>query len=278
MSRRTVFNAILACLLIGYIFVMVPLTNRAERNDTFKDVTIRLNESQHAEFLTVADVNHLLSDIESRIDTLRRCHLNTLRLEEQLNGNNRIEWSACNILNDGTLSIVIEPIDPVARIFDRKGSVYVNAEGKKVPAHPSYHVDVPVVTTAGEADSNLVKKLLPVLRTIKTSPGANSLVSSLRIDGKGDIIIIPNIVGHVINFGDTTLIDNKLERLHVFYRDVMPVRGWDAYDTISVKWKGRVVATRRDKTVPARIPLDKLDDIVNEILDDDVMMTDNQNI
>ena len=33
------------------------------------------------------------------------------------------------------------------------------------------------------------------------------------------------------------------------YHKVLPVRGWDYYDTLSVKWGGQVVATRRLKSL-----------------------------
>lgn len=33
----------------------------------------------------------------------------------------------------------------------------------------------------------------------------------------------------------------------------MPVKGWNYYDTVSVKWNGRVVATRRTKRLPQSV-------------------------
>ena len=273
-KRRTLINALLAVLVVIYIIIMVPLTNKAERNDTFSRLTIKVDDQQGTQFLKKNDVYEIIQPLTHGFDTLRRSNLNTLDLERLISSNSRVEKSTCRILNDGTLSIIVDPIDPVARVFDSKGSVYVNAAGKRVPALPKYHIDVPVVTTAAIADSVMVSKLLPLLKAIKTNPEANALVSSLRIDKRGDIIIIPNVVGHVINFGDSSMIDNKFQRLHVFYRDVMPARGWDAFDTISIKWAGRVVATKRDKTLPGRIRLDNLTDVVDEVLDDDVMSTD----
>lgn len=265
MKRNTIIAACLTCLLVAYIAVVVPLTIKAERNDTFKDMRIVVVDDKKTGFLTAEDINEALGNLAGTIDTLRRKNLNTYELENRLNSMSRIEKASCHILNDGTLYITIDPFDPVARVFDSKGSVYVNADGKRVDTKPSYHIDVPVITTTAVADTTMVHKLLPILRAIKTDQRANALVSSMRIDRRGDIIIIPNVVGHVINFGDNTLIDNKLERLHVFYRDVMPYRGWNAYDTISVKWAGRIVATKRDKSGPAPKEHDEVDDIVNEI-------------
>ena len=273
MSRRTIITAVAACLVVAYIFVVVPVTIKAERNDTFSGLSIKINDPNGTGFLKESDIREIVESYCVNFDSLRRKDLNTLALQKMLNTNNRVENSTCNILNDGTLAINIDPINPVARVFDSKGSVYINAVGKRVPARPSFHIDVPVVTTDLVADSAMMQKLLPVLRSIKENSLANALVSSLRIDKRGDIIIIPNVVGHVINFGDTTLIDNKFDRLSIFYHKVMPVRGWDAFDTISVKWDGRVIATKRDKSAQPRINLEDLN-LVEEILPDEIMMTD----
>lgn len=274
MERRTLIRAILSGVIIVYIAVMLPLTNRAERNDTFTAIEINIDDPAGRGFLTADEVNNELGNIIGRLDTVRRGTFNTLECERALAGINRVEKARCLILNNGALRIDIDPIDPVARFFEPDGSVYVNAAGKRVPAKAAYHVDVPVVTTTHRADSAMVNSLLPLLRAVKKDPSNNALVSSLRIDRRGDIIIIPNVLGHVINFGDTTLIDNKFARLRAFYRDVMPVRGWNAYDTVSVKWAGRVVATKRDKNVASLLPDENFFEIVLDVDNDETMMTE----
>ena len=107
-------------------------------------------------------------------------------------------------------------------------------------------------------------RLLPLLHHIASHPELDALVSTVKQDRNGDIIIVPTIRGHVINFGDTTLVDNKFTRVREFYRQVMPVRGWETYDTIAVKWRGQIVATKRDKSLAptslAAIP-EEFDDI-----------------
>jgi cell division protein FtsQ len=62
--------------------------------------------------------------------------------------------------------------------------------------------------------------------------------------------MVPCIRGHVINFGDTSRIKDKFDNLLTMYRQVMPYKGWNTYDTISVKFKGQVVASRRNKALP----------------------------
>ena len=57
-----------------------------------------------------------------------------------------------------------------------------------------------------------------------------------------------------------------------FYREVLPVKGWNYYDTISVKWRGRVVATRREKKAVEYEPLTETDASLNDIVADEVML------
>ena len=139
-------------------------------------------------------------------------------------------------------------MQPVARIFDGKDSYYINKDGKRISADARYHLDVPVLT--GNFDSiHQAKELLPLLDYIKSDSMWNTIISMVKIDKKHEILLVPAIKGHVIKFGNMDNMDNKFVRLHRFYHEVMPVKGWSCYDTIAVKWDGQIVATKRKKKV-----------------------------
>ena len=67
-------------------------------------------------------------------------------------------------------------------------------------------------------------------------------------------------MGQIIDFGSVANYENKFKKLLLFYEKVMPVRGWDTYDTISLKWMHQVVATRRLKRVEATVEAGPDDD------------------
>lgn len=276
MSRQTVIRAILSGFIMLYIIIMVPLTNRAERNDVFDALSIVVNDPEKHGFVTADDIDEQLGYLSTRLDSVRRGDINTLQIENDLMAFNRVESATCLVLNNGTLLITVKPFDPVARVFDPDGSVYVNSRGKRVPAIPANHVDVPVITSDVVTDSATLAKMLPLLRKLKTDARANALVSSLHFDSRGDIIIMPNVLGHVINFGDSTRIDDKLARLQAFYRDVMPVRGWTEYDTLSVKWAGRIVAKRHNKSLASHYDTASLDIETEEIPEEPMTTTEQQ--
>lgn len=136
---------------------------------------------------------------------------------------------------------------PVARVFDGNRSYYINKDGKRISANARYHVDVPVIEGRLDRMKLRPESYLPLVRHISDDPGWNALVSAIKIDTPRDIMLVPVIHGHVINLGDTSGYVEKLDRLKKFYREVMPEKGWNYYDTVSVKWRGQVVATRAQK-------------------------------
>ena len=44
-----------------------------------------------------------------------------------------------------------------------------------------------------------------------------------------------------------------MRRLKCFYSAIMKKKGWEYYDTISLKWDGQVVATKRKKASPVPV-------------------------
>ena len=109
---------------------------------------------------------------------------------------------------------------------------------------------MPVI--AGDFDSlHPATDILPLINRLEGDKDWSAIISHYRVDPRNrDIILVPMIRGHVINLGDTTALESKLARVMAMYHKVLPLKGWEYYDTLSVKWGGQCVATRRDKVIP----------------------------
>ncbi len=249
LKRYPILACVLALLLAGYLCFALPATARMADADRYAACSINVDDTLKTGFVTPLEVSQECGNIMQWIKTRSRGQVNLREIEQTLRRCDKIESVNVCRLNDNTLRIDVTPMHPVARVFDERGSYYINAQGKRISAEARFHVDVPVVV--GHFDSiRPAERLLPLLHYIAADPRLDALVSTVKQDRRGDIIIVPTIRGHVINFGDTTDVADKFNRLRSFYRGVMPVRGWETYDTVAVKWRGQVVATRRDKALP----------------------------
>lgn len=271
MSRRAVIRCVLSVLLVAYLAVAVSLSRSATAAAPLNGVDIVVSDSLRSGFVTADDVDAAAGNIVAMLDTTSRASVNTLDIERRLSAMQNIESARCVILNTGVLRIDVTPMAPVARVFPDNGpSYYVNAEGKRISATSASRIDVPVISGHITPRTD-IRALLPMLARIKASPELDAWASSVTLTPRGDILIVPAVLGHVVLIGDTADIDSKFERVRRFYHEVMPVKGWNTYDTVSVKWRGRIVATRRSKKAEQKIPLTQLDGVIDETLPDETM-------
>lgn len=247
-NRYPLLAFALTVVLVVYLALSLGATASMARADNYSGCLINVADSLGSEFVTSAEISKELDGITDWISTRCRDSIDIGLLERRLEDCDKIERVNVYTLNNGALCIDVVPMVPVARVFDINTSYYINAGGKKISADPRYHIDVPVVVGSFPPERPAVR-LLPLLDYIASHPRIDALVSTVKQQPGGDIIIVPSIRGHVVNFGDTSMVADKFNRLEAFYRRVMPVRGWETYDTIAVKWRGRVVALRRNRAL-----------------------------
>ncbi|MDE7119308.1 MAG: hypothetical protein K2O10_01730, partial [Muribaculaceae bacterium] len=219
-------------------------------NAPFKGFDTRV-ESSHggAGFVTKGEIDRMLA--EWGVNKKTAAAVDLQGVEDRLNAIDNIEHASVERLPDNRIRVTVTPMVPVARIFDSAGrSYYINSAGKRLTASSRFRLDVPVIS--GDFDSlHPATAMLPLVRRLEGDPAWKAIVSQYRYDRQsGDIIVVPVIRGHVINLGDTTALESKLGRVMAMYHKVLPLKGWDYYDTLSVKWGGQCVASRRDKVIP----------------------------
>ena len=125
---------------------------------------------------------------------------------------------------DGRLLIRVNQLVPVLRVFDGDNSYYVNRVGKRMEANLYYHCDVPVVK--GHFTKRYPEaRLLPLINYVEGDSLLRSLVTMYYVRDTNNIIIVPQISGHVINIGDASGFENKFAKLKLFYNQVLPKKG-----------------------------------------------------
>ncbi len=277
MTKKGVIRCLMALLLVAYIGVAVVMANQQSARDKCRGFDIRILQNDGSrDFVTRTEVRRLLKEWSLDDTDKPASAINLQKIEDKLAGVVNIEDAMVERMPDNTIRLTITPMIPVARGFDFKGnSYYINRDGKKLTANARYHLDVPVIS--GNFDNGeSPAKLIPLVEHLHSDPAWNAITSQVMVDSHTrDIILVPLIRGHVVNLGDTADISDKLTRVMTMYRKVMPIKGWEYYDTISVKWAGQVVATRRVKSIPEpAIHFDQEGDIEEEDVNSMLVATD----
>ena len=247
---------IFSVMLAAYLVVALTMTARENDDDICKEMSITVEDADGdtgvSRFVTPAELARELDDLPSKAKGIALANINTQDIRRRLLDLDKIEDAEVVRYSDGSIRIHVTPIVPVLRVFDGPSSYYVNRAGKRVKASARYHKNVPMIQGHFDPSDTVFTpmSLMPLVNFIASDSVWNSYISMIKVKSPTDILLIPNIREHVINIGSTDRLREKLDNLQLFYSKVLVKQGWEKYDTISLKWNGQIVATKRHRRAP----------------------------
>lgn len=248
MKRRSLIRALLSIGLVIYLALAISMSKAEWRQLQCPGIAIEVQDSTNCAFVSSDSILKELGYLPSVITKTPIASIDTDSLERVLSSLPTLEATEVVRQPDGMLYIKVVPMRPVARVFAHDGtSYYINRQGKRMPAQLRYRIDVPVIVDEG-AETFDPMDVLPVIDHIESDSTLKYSITAINVARNGDIFVVPAITGMVVNLGDTTDISDKFARFGTLCRKVLPYKGWDTYDTISVKWKGQLVASHRNKS------------------------------
>lgn len=243
-------------MLAAYLVVALTMTARESDDAVCTGMTITVEDADGdngaKRFVSPGELARELDNLPSRAKGMALANINTQDIRLRLLDLDKIEDASVVRYTDGSIRIKVTPIVPVLRVFDGSESYYVNRAGKRVKASARYHKNVPLIQGHfNPSDSAFTPlSLMPLVNYIASDSIWNAYIGMIKVKSPTDILLIPNIREHVINLGSLDRLDDKMERLRIFYSKVLVKQGWEKYDTLSLKWNGQLVATKRHRRAP----------------------------
>ncbi len=239
-------KCIISILLISYVILAVSWSRAQASRMMCTGLNIEVADTAGSRFVRPQEIAKEIGESPDSISKKALDSIDTDSIERTLRRIDKLENAVCAVMTDGSVKISVSPMQPVARVFEGNKSYYINKDGKRISANAHYHVNVPVISGKFN-DSFSARDLIPLVYYINSDSTWNALITHIKVDNPNNIILVPLIHGHVINIGNMNDLDDKFSRLMIAYKEVLPVKGWDFYDTLSVKWENQIVATRRSK-------------------------------
>jgi len=102
---------------------------------------------------------------------------------------------------------------------------------------------VPIVT--GLNDSSNIFYLVKLISLISNDSFLNSQIVQVNFNQNNEIELIPRVGQNKILFGDFSEMNDKLNKLKIFYRKGVHQIGWDKHGLINLKYKQQIVCVKR---------------------------------
>ncbi|MBX2846158.1 MAG: hypothetical protein KTR13_08080 [Saprospiraceae bacterium] len=243
---------VLGGLLAVGALILIVATQKEKQSQAVKRVQFKVLNPDY-KFVQEADLQPavaFLSDT-TQVHSLNKVDLQTI--EEKVAKNKYVERCKVYINNSKKLQIDVLQRQPQLRVINNSGvSYYLDENGIKFPLSPTFTPNVPVVTgyvrysqdSLGNPGAE-VHHLLSLCKFIEDDKQLSSLISQIVVNRNGDFELIPRTGSHTILIGNSNLLEDKFNRLKIFYDEGLSRLGWDTYNQINLKYEGQVIAKKK---------------------------------
>lgn len=152
----------------------------------------------------------------------------------------------------GKIVVSVREYSPIARILNNtlgspQPDQYVTNDGQFIGTSSLFTPRVLVVSGPyfQKYRKNLKDErsstLLPLFKFINEDEFWKAQISQIEVAEDGGVILHPTVGETKIDFGLPINIENKFKKLTVFYKQIIPNKGWNKYQWVRLKYKNQLI-------------------------------------
>ena len=235
----------LCLVLVGFI----GFVEKQTQFKTYEGLEIDLKAVSGLYFVEEKEIEQIISSAFPELKAgLPIAEVPLSAVEKRLSGHPFIKTVQASIEQKGILKVSLNQHEPIARIARPMGADgYITTEGLIIPTSPTYTSRVLILEGAyaeqlmDQGSVDAMPELMPLIQFITKDEFWSAQVTELEINSKDDIRLHQQVGKQVIEFGDAHDFESKFRRIDVLYKEILPRKGWNAYERISVKFKNQIV-------------------------------------
>ena len=237
--------------LIGLSF-LIAFSERKQAGVICKNIIVEIENINDNHFLDERDVLHLVETSGQSVKGSSLSRIDLKAIETKLKYDKHILDAELYGDLKGNLIVNVELRRPIARLVQEDGpDAYLSEEGIIMGISDKFSSRVMIIS--GKYVKQLLEKgdlmkfdegksLMQMIEFINESPFWKAQIAQMDINSHHEITIYPQITGQLVEFGTTENYEAKLKKLMVFYKEVLPQKGWTKYERVNLKYDGQVIA------------------------------------
>lgn len=258
--RKIIQTLVTLVAVTGCALAMIS-ADKQQAHRKVKGVQLVVKSPAGVRFLTEDAVRGMLFT-GRHIDpfALTLAQVNERSMEAILRANPWVKEAQVYTDAERVMHITLTQRIPAVRIFEEDGnSYYLDAALQAMPLSAQYTHYTPVITGVPKLGSDSASKtvkgqIVGLVQHIQQDTFWNAQVSQIDMRRDGGFELIPVLGKQRIILGDTSRLQQKLDNLFAFYKQVQNKVGWDKYSTLDLRFEGQVVAA---PSLPWKAPVDR---------------------
>ena len=228
-------------MLLSLMVVVLSFTNQKQNKQMvfLNQINIEVSEDK---FMTEQIALKYIKQQDFNFDSVALSNFYLNELEIAFLQHPAIKNAQVYSNQEGEININLLQRKAVVRIKTDYTDYYLDEQGMKMPLSSDYTPRVLVVT--GEVNESKHSSIFSFIEIINKDIFWKSQITQVHFSNN-EVIIIPRVGSQKIHFGTLTDVNKKLGNLYQFYKQAMPVKGWQTYSEISLAYNNQIICTKK---------------------------------
>jgi cell division protein FtsQ len=239
-------------IALGVLFFVVAYSDSRQGTIVVRDIIIKIENINENHFIDEQDIIRLMQLDHDNLKGAPLDRLNLRDIEKRIKADRHVQEA--ELYSDIKGNLVVKTVlrRPIARIIRDDGpDAYIAEDGTLMPVSEKFTARVVLISGSYVRQyikhPNILthedgKELMDMLKTIRDDQFWHAQIAQLDMDSKGRIFILPQIGSQMIEFGRAEQLNEKLKKLKIFYKEILPQMGWNKYTRVSLEYEGQIVA------------------------------------
>lgn len=207
-------------------------------------------------------IRHIVERASDSLHTMQLKEIPLRKIEQALRAEPVIEDVDVYTDLNGKIKVKVKTYKPLVRIFTGKGkSFYIDRNGFLLPTvtgHPAHvvfasgHLDLAIPDSLINNNYQIknlkhfsvLQEIFNLADQLEANTFLRAQIDQIYLNSDNEFELTPKIGDQSIILGNLSNIERKLKKLEAFYKQAMPVNGWNKYKSINLKYKGQVVCSK----------------------------------
>ena len=251
MTQKT-FKVLTLTLVLGVAVTSIAFVIKRDAGYHMEDIAVEIENRVDNFFIDEDDVMALVMANER--DSVLGDQFGNVDLKEI---EQRIESHSfvkdAQVFRDlkGNLIVRAHQNRPIARLVADNGKhVYISEDGEILPISSKYTARV-IVLSGGYLsqvtqlknvkENEYAEQLFDLIKFVNKDRFWSMQLGEINVARDGFITMYPQVGRQTLEFGKAEDIKEKFKKLKIFFKEIMPTKGWNTYNRVNVAFEDQII-------------------------------------
>src|SRR5690554_3564539 len=243
-------RSFLISLMVLFMLGLIAFVERRGADKRFEDLEVYVQGISDVYFVDEKEIRQM---VESEFPLLRPGislkEVSIEKIEDKVESHPFVKNAEVFKDLKGKVVVKIDQYRPIARVIRPSAPHgYISAEGVVLPTSPKYATRVltiegPMVESLLSLDNLLEEHadLLELIHFIEKDDFWKAQIAGLEVGRNKEVKLLQQVGKQVIEISKPADLEEKFKKISLFYKEILPSKGWDAYERVNVKYKDQII-------------------------------------